>query len=60
MKNKFYMVTENDSHCGYERQICIDQRFGTLLFEFVEIQNNISVLVKYKYQWQSPEGNLLK
>lgn len=29
-------------------------------FEFVEIQNNVPVLVKYKYQWQSPEGNLLK
>jgi len=28
--------------------------------EFVEIQNNVPVLVKYKYQWQSPEGNLLK
>ena len=29
-------------------------------FEFVEIQNNIPVRVKYKYQWQSPEGNLIK
>lgn len=29
-------------------------------FEFVEIQNNTPLLVKYKYQWQSPEGNLLK
>jgi hypothetical protein len=35
---------------------------GSVLFffEFVEIQNNVPVLVKYKYQWQSPEGNLLK
>lgn len=29
-------------------------------FELVEIQNNVPVLVKYKYQWQSSEGNLLK
>lgn len=29
-------------------------------FEFVEIQNNVPVLVKYKYQWQSSEGDLLK
>jgi len=35
---------------------------GSILyfFEFVEIQNNIPVLVKYKYQWQSAEGELLK
>jgi hypothetical protein len=29
-------------------------------FEFVEIQKNVPILVKYKYQWQSSEGNLLK
>jgi hypothetical protein len=29
-------------------------------FEFIEVQNNVPVLVKYKYQWQSPEGDLLK
>jgi hypothetical protein len=35
---------------------------GSILyfFEFIEIQNNIPVLVKYKYQWQSPDGDLLK
>lgn len=29
-------------------------------FEFVEIQNDTPVLAKYKYQWQSFEGELLK
>jgi len=35
---------------------------GSMLyfFEFVEIQNSIPILVKYKYQWQSPDGDLLK
>jgi hypothetical protein len=35
---------------------------GSILyfFEFVEVLNNIPVLVKYKYQWQSSEGELLK
>lgn len=35
---------------------------GSILyfFEFVEVQNNIPILVKYKYQWQSSEGELLK
>jgi len=28
-------------------------------FEFIEIQNNVPVLIKYKYQWQSSEGSLL-
>jgi len=29
-------------------------------FEFIEVKNNVPVLVKYKYQWQSPDGDLLK
>jgi len=35
---------------------------GSILyfFEFVEVQNDAPVLVKYKYQWQSSEGKLLK
>ena len=35
---------------------------GSILyfFEFVEIKDNNPVLVKYKYQWQSSEGELLK
>jgi Family of unknown function (DUF6516) len=27
--------------------------------EFIEIKNNIAVLIKYKYQWQSENGDLI-
>ncbi|MEL7663225.1 MAG: DUF6516 family protein [Methanosarcina mazei] len=35
---------------------------GSILhfFEFVEIHSNSPVLAKYRYQWQSPQGNPVK
>ena len=51
---------EIDENIGYlkGRLELID---GSLLYfiEFIEIQNNIAFRLKYKYQWQSDNGNLI-
>lgn len=65
---EFYLITnfsvdfeEIEDYTGY-----IKGKFelinGSILyfFEFIEVQNNIPALIKYKYQWQSPDGDLLK
>ncbi len=51
---------EIDEHIGYlkGRLELIDGSF-LYFIEFVEIQNNIAIRLKYKYQWQSDNGNLI-
>jgi len=51
---------EIDEHIGYlkGRLELIDGSF-LYFIEFIEIQGNIAIRLKYKYQWQSDNGNLI-
>jgi hypothetical protein len=51
---------EIDEYIGYlkGRLELIDGSF-LYFIEFIEIQNNTAIRLKYKYQWQSDNGNLI-
>jgi hypothetical protein len=51
---------EIDEYIGYlkGRLELIDGSF-LYFIEFIEIQNNTAIRIKYKYQWQSDNGSLI-